>query len=346
MTPGAFLCRPSPLFRSGFTRAVCRRLIILQQTPQRMVATAPCILIQRACCSYCCANELSLRADAPPLCHFPNNCCGVKIISFGGGGKQADASRLQGKIERRFTSCTSLDVSCVWVVELKKNSTSLLPPLGLTSRRGQAGTLNKACTDLFAPQEFPTQLINDAWPVCRFPGFPILATSVAPCIWSVINGSTQSQLDATRSLCPLRPLRLRRSRRTRVLTGAASGRCSKPQHGDARRSKDEGCSRRVFVLSIQPPVRVTTAFAFLLLVVLGGFCQSCTAPTLWPISDLSCASLVEQSCTITALFWISITGNLGLCLKTVFVTLFKKKKRIFTKKDCEQMSWKQRQNNS
>lgn len=134
MTPGAFLCRPSPLFRSGITRAVCRRLIILQQTPQRMLATAPCILIQRACCSYCCANELSLHADSPPLCHFPNNCCGVKIISFGGGGKQANASRLQGKIERRFTSYTSLDVSCVWVLELKKKSTSLLPsprsPLG------------------------------------------------------------------------------------------------------------------------------------------------------------------------------------------------------------------------
>lgn len=45
---------------------------------------------------------------------------------------------------------------------LKKKSTSLLSPLGLTSRQGQAGELNKAGTDLFAVQEFPTQLIDDA----------------------------------------------------------------------------------------------------------------------------------------------------------------------------------------
>lgn len=74
--------------------------------------------IQRARCSYCCANELSPHADAPPLCHFPNNCSGVNIISFCGGGKQASDLELcwqthltlKKKIERGFTSP---DASCI-----------------------------------------------------------------------------------------------------------------------------------------------------------------------------------------------------------------------------------------
>lgn len=114
---------------------------------------------------------------------------------------------------------------CLVPLALKLLPFPLCLPAGLeskhTSRWGQARDLNEACTDLFAAQESPTQLINNEWLACRFfcfsttaPSTPIWARSVPGRIWSAINGTTRSQLDATRGLCPHRPLRLRWRRRS------------------------------------------------------------------------------------------------------------------------------------
>lgn len=101
------------------------------------------------------------------------------------------------------------------------SASPLVPRVNTPLVEAKRGTSTRPATTYLRRRNPPTQLINNAWLACHFfcfsttaPGTPIWARLVPGRIWSAINGTTRSQLDATRGLCPRRPLRLRWRRRS------------------------------------------------------------------------------------------------------------------------------------